>query len=378
MLLGMTVLAALVWTGFAVLHHGLDPVGKPLGADFPSFWAASRLALDHMPTSAYDEPVHWAVQRAAFSGAPVGYSAFFYPPPYLIACLPLALVPYLPALGGWVLVTGASVLLTLRSLLSDRAALLALAAYPAVFSNVAHGQNAFLTTALFSASLLGAKSRPVISGLLLGMLGIKPHLAVVVPFALLAAERWRMIAAAALSLIAVCLASRLLFGADTWIAFIETSPMARQALEQNLVGDAKMQSLFCTVRLLGGPVALAWALQATMSFGAIGALCLYVRKTENAAAQAAMTACAALLASPFLLDYDLMLAALPLLWLLREGRRTGFAPYEKTVMLAAFVLPLVSRLLAAGLHLPMAPLVLVALAFVVFRRAAHATDDQLR
>jgi hypothetical protein len=46
MLLGMTLLAALVWIGFAILHRGLDPTGKPLGADFPSFWAASRLTLD--------------------------------------------------------------------------------------------------------------------------------------------------------------------------------------------------------------------------------------------------------------------------------------------------------------------------------------------
>ena len=93
MLLGLTVLAVLAWTALSLAHQGLDPMGQPLGADFPSFWAASRLALDQMPTSAYDAPVHWAVQRAAFSGAPVGYSAFFYPPPYLIACLPLALHP---------------------------------------------------------------------------------------------------------------------------------------------------------------------------------------------------------------------------------------------------------------------------------------------
>ena len=378
MLMGMMLIAVVVWVGWAAVHQGLDPLGKPLGADFPSFWAASRLALDQMPTSAYDEPIHWAVQRAAFSGAPVGYSAFFYPPPYLLACLPLALLPYLPALGAWTLATGASLMAAIRTLTPDRGAALGLAAYPAVFSNLAHGQNAFLTTGLFAASLLGAQARPVLSGLLLGLLVIKPHLALVVPVALLAAGRWRMITAAALSSIAACLAAWLVFGDETWLAFLQASPIARQALEQNLVGDAKMQSLFAAVRLMGGPVPLAWTLQIALSLGVIGALAHLVRKTRNVTAQAAMTACAALLASPFLLDYDLMLAALPLLWLLREGRRTGFRPWEKTVMLAAFVLPLVSRLLAGNLHLPTAPLVLAALFAVVVRRAAAEAAPQLR
>ena len=38
---------------------------------------------------------------------------------------------------------------------------------------------------------------------------------------------------------------------------------------------------------------------------------------------------AALLASPFLLDYDLTLLAIPLAWSVREALRAGFAPGER-------------------------------------------------
>ena len=42
------------------------------------------------PDLAYDVGAHWAAQKALF-GPKLGYTAFFYPPPALLICLPLAL-----------------------------------------------------------------------------------------------------------------------------------------------------------------------------------------------------------------------------------------------------------------------------------------------
>ena len=78
---------------------------------------------------------------------------------------------------------------------------------------------------------------------------------------------------------------------------------------------------------------------------------------------------AALLATPFLLDYDLVLLAVPLAWLAREGLRTGFLPWEKIGLMAGFVLPALSRSFATGLGLPFAPAVLSAVLFLIIRRA---------
>ena len=368
-LLIMTGLAVVVWAALAVLHGGLDPTGKPLGADFPSFYAASRLALAQHIADIYTPARHWAEQQAMF-GAKVDDSAFFYPPPYLLVCLPLALVPYLPSLGLWLGATGAVGAAGLsRRLITDRTAVLALGAFPAVFSNLGHGQNAFLTTGLFAFAVLSAERRPIAAGLALSVLVVKPHLALVLPLALLVTGRWKMIAAAAVGVISLLALSYGVFGAEAWRGFFSVNALARAALEQRLVGDEKMQSAFAAVRLIGGGVALAWAAQAVVSLGACAALVVGLRRTRDVEAQGALCACAALLASPFLLDYDLMLAALPLLWLFREARRTGFLPWEKTVMLAAFLLPLVSRLIGGAIHVPTAPFVLSALFAVVLARA---------
>jgi alpha-1,2-mannosyltransferase len=375
MLCGLQLIGFSVWLALAAAQGGLDLAGKPAGADFPSFWAASRLALDHLPDAAYDPSVHGAVQRGLFHGAPAPYSAFFYPPPYLIACLPLALLPYGGALAAWLSVTVTAMLAALRTLIEDRWAMLALATYPAVFSNIGHGQNAFLTTALLAAGLLGADRRPLISGVLIGLMACKPHLAVTVPVALVVAGRWQTIVTAAVTATVLCCGSLVLFGWDTWSAFLQNSPLATATLEQGLVGDAKMQSAFAGLRLAGAPLWGAWTGQALVSLSALGILVIGIRRTRDAVAQASLTICAGLLVTPFLLDYDLMLAAVPLLWLLQQGRRTGFLPWEKVVMLAAFLLPLVSRLVGQALHLPVATTTIAALTACVLRRVTADTAD---
>src|SRR5579863_9754443 len=90
-LFAVTLVAALAW--IALARGGLDAEGKPLGTDFLSFWTAARLALSGQAGAPYDVAAHWAAQKAAF-GEKVGYSAFFYPPIFLLIVAPLALLPY--------------------------------------------------------------------------------------------------------------------------------------------------------------------------------------------------------------------------------------------------------------------------------------------
>ena len=85
-----------------------------------------------------------------------------------------------------------------------------------------------------------------------------------------------------------------------------------------------------------------------------------------------------MLASPFLLDYDLTLIAIPLVWLLREGLRTGFLPFEKALLALAFVLPLISRSLAGAVGLPLAPLILAAIFALTMRRALTRAPGSAR
>jgi alpha-1,2-mannosyltransferase len=302
----------------------------------------------------------------------VGYAAFFYPPTFLLICWPFALVPYLPALVAWLALTGAAYVKVVRAFAGDRLGLLPVLAFPAVLINAGHGQNGFLSAALLGGGALMLNSRPILAGLCLGSLVYKPHLGLMIPIALLAARRGQVFAAATFAALSTCALSYAVFGAPTWLAFLDLTGMARDTLEQGIVGDAKMQSVFAGVRLLGGSLTAAYGLQIALVMG----VCAYViqlqRRAYRSDAEGPLLVAAALLASPFLLDYDLTLLAIPLAWCAREGLRTGFRPYEKTILFAGFILPLVSRSVASSLGLPLAPLVLIAVFAAVWQRGMMA------
>mgnify|MGYP003582612519 CR=1 FL=1 len=377
MMLALLLTGSIIgWIVFS--RMGLDPFGKPLGTDFLSFWTASQLALGGNSAAPYDPALHNAAQLAQFN-AGQGYAAFFYPPPYLLLCLPLALLPYLPSLALWLALTGAAYARVVFLLLDRcRNWWLTLLAFPAILMNMGHGQNAFLTAALMGGGLMLLPKRPWIAGALFGCLVIKPHLALLVPIALAARGEWRAFMAAGLTAALLCLLSLVVLGPQGWAAFVANAPLARHTLEAGLVDPAKMVSTFAAVRVLGGSVALGYAIQAVATLGVIATLILMARARLAPAAQNAALAAGAMLATPFVLDYDLSWLAIPLAFAFVEARRTGFLPYEKVILAAAFVLPLFARSLALAAHLPIAPLVLAALFWAVIQRGLFVRSSPCR
>jgi alpha-1,2-mannosyltransferase len=353
-------------------RSGVDPRGEPLGTDFVSFWTAGKLALAHRPEAIYSPEAHLAAERAFF-GHPIGWYAFFYPPIFILVCLPLGALPYLAALAIWLTSTFAALFAALRALSRRFAHPLMLAAFPAVFGNIGHGQNAFLSAALFAGGAACLDRRPWIAGVLFGALSFKPQLAAVIPLALLVTGRWRALASLALIAAALALLTLPLFGWETWRAFLLETPLARETLERGLVDPAKMQSVFSAIRVLGGGVRLAWAAQGAASLSALAGLIYALRHTRDGRRLGALAACTACLATPFLLDYDLTLLIVPIAVVFDEAMQDGFAPYEKTTLFAAYLLAGFARPIAEFAHLPLTPIVVSALMFVVARRCLSGT-----
>lgn len=367
----LLVVSAAVAAGWALASHGgLDPTGKPLGTDFKEFWAASKLAGAGAPRLVYDwGPLH--DEQIAMFGRDTGFAPFFYPPIFLLVCLPLAAVPYLVALPAWLLVTGAAYWRAAKAWLGARAGSMPIFAFPAVLANAGHGQNGFLSAALFGFGAFWLERRPVIAGLCLGSLAYKPHLGLIIPIALAISRRWSSFIGAAAAVLLLSFASWAVYGLGTWQAFIAASSLAQNALNQGAAGDAKLQSAFAAARVWGGPLALAWTAQAAMAVFAVGGLVWLRRRAPSSEAAGPAMIVAALLSSPYLFDYDLVILAAPLAWLFRQGIQRGFLDWEKTILAAAFVLPAVSRTLATEAKLPLAPLVIAALFVLVLRRGVY-------
>lgn len=343
-------------------HDNLDPTGKPLGTDFISFWSASRLALDGTPTLPYNPEAHAALQARVVGGAEIGYFGFFYPPVFLLICLPLALLPYALSLLTWLVATGTAFAAVIGRLLPRLAPLelAACATFPAILINIGHGQNGFLSAALFGLGFILLDKRPWLAGALLGCLVFKPQLAVILPFALAFSGRWPAFVATAASATLLSLASWLLFGTETWATFLSGLLLAQATLSEGFVEPGKMVSLYAAARLLHAPSWIALTLQIAAALAMIVLLARVARRT-TASTLGAISVLATLLATPFALDYDLTLLAIPLALMLAAGREHGFLPWEKMALLLGFVLPLASRPLAMGLGVPVAPLVVLAL-----------------
>lgn len=373
--LGLWLAVSAVWLA---LSPGLiDPNGKPIGTDFSSFYAAGAMALEGRAADAYDMALHYARQKHMF-GADTPYYGWLYPPIFLMVAAPLALMPYPLALAVWqggtllafLAVIGA-ILRGLRQPAAGRLWLLVALAFPAVFVNLGHGQNGLLTASLFGAALVALPARPAIAGVLFGLLAYKPQFGLLVPVALLAAGQWRTIAAAALTMIALAAIATLLFGTGIWPAFIVSTGIARTALlEQGDVGFEKLQSAFAAVRMWGGGVPLAYAVQTAVTLAAVGATALIWRARLDHAQKAAMLGVAALIASPHVLDYDLTLLGIAMAYIAASGLARGFRDGEITLLAVAWITPLIARGIAGASGIPLGFIVQIALLALVLRRAA--------
>jgi hypothetical protein len=397
-LVALAVLAAsAVGLGWLVAtSDGLNDVrGRPLGTDFANVYAAGTYVLEGRPSLPFDSPSQHAREKEIF-GAETPFYGWHYPPFFLFVATPLALMPYPLALAVWQGVTFALYLWAIWAILaacrspclplkgevkeglqgevSGRALwLLLAAAYPAVFVNLGHGHNGFLTAALLGGALVQLDRRPWLAGLLFGLLAYKPQFGLMIPLVLALTGRWRTFVAAAATVAALVAAATLAFGVDVWPAFLEGARFTRLVvLEAGNTGWHKIQSVFAWVRMWGGSVTLAYSVQAAVIVAVAVALAWLWRSKADFALKAAALAIAALLATPYSLDYDLMVLAPAIAFLAAHGLAHGFRPWEASALAILWLAPLVARSFAQLTLIPVgAPAMLLVFGLILSRAMAE-------
>jgi hypothetical protein len=382
------LVASLVGVGFLLAtSDGLnDYQGRPLGTDFSNIYAGGTYVLDGQPGTAFDPPSQHARQQMIF-GKDTPFYGWCYPPFLLFVAAALALLPYLGALAVWQITTMLLYLGMLwailrsarpdfdgaRTLSGDPLWLLLALAFPAVFVNLGHGHNGFLTAALIGGALLVLDRRPVFAGILFGLMSYKPQFGVMIPLVLIATGRWRAFASASATVLALVAVSTLAFGVDVWRMMIDALPFTREVvLEQGGTGWHKIQSVFAWARMWGAGVPFAYAAQAAVTV--VGAALAWLwRSDASYRLKAAALPIASILATPYSLDYDLMALAPAIAFLVVEGTERGFRPYEKTALAILWGMPLVARTVAEQALIPLGVPAMVLVLMLVLHRAAVDT-----
>jgi alpha-1,2-mannosyltransferase len=354
-----------------------DRFGRPLGTDFSNVYAAGTYVLDGQAAAAFDPEKQFAREQAIFGQATQFYG-WHYPPFFLGVAALLATMPYWLALIAWQGVTLLLYFLSIRAIVtdtkSDRLWLLLALAFPAVFINLGQAHNGFLTAALIGAALTHIDRRPIRSGILMGCLAYKPQFGVLIPLALLASGHWRVFACAAATVALLTVAVTLAFGPEIWGAFLASTKFTRiVVLEQGGTGWFKIQSVFAWVRMWGGGITLAYASQGAVTLLIAAALVWLWRSAAAFPLKAAGLLIGSALATPYSLDYDLMMLAPAIAYLAIDGMSRGFAPWGKTILAALWIVPLVARSVPQAILIPLAvPLMLIAFSLLL-RRAINET-----
>lgn len=342
----------------------------PVDVDYLSFHAAAVLAREGEAPAVWDAARHAAAQAALQGGTAGRFYAFFYPPFFLLICLPLA---WLPPFGGflaWGAATGAAAAAAMRRWNGFGTPALAAIAMlaPAAILNLVSGQNGFLTLALLAGAGLALDRRPVLAGALLATLAYKPQLGLLVIPALIAARRWRALGAAVAAGLAWMAATLAAFGSEVWIAFLQRLPDAGEAMASGALATWKLQSVAAMARTLGLPPGLASLLQVGVAAAVLLLLVQRLRLRPGGQAEVAAIAAGAPLVTPFVLTYDLVILLIPAAWLVAQARQSGWRPWEKAALAAAWALPGLSILLGIAGSVSLGPLAALPILAAVLRR----------
>ena len=219
-----------------------------------------------------------------------------YPPPYLFFVKPFGALPYGWAFLAWLVATGA---LYFAATPSPKSAAFA---NPAAAYNGLIGQNGFLTSGILFAGLRDLAAHPARAGAILGLLIVKPQLALALPIVVVSGGYWRAIPGALATTVTMIAAALLVFGPQAYIRFFEEAGFYTHLLDTGGWGWAEVASVFGFARWCGASLATAWAFQIAAALAAAAAVWHAWRRDIEG--KIALASAATLLISPYLFTYD--------------------------------------------------------------------------
>jgi alpha-1,2-mannosyltransferase len=372
-LLGLLLVAPLVMLIYRPAGHGLDVTGHQIGRDFIGVWAGPQLAFGGKLAVLFDLEAYPEAISALF-GQPLPFHNWGYPLFTLLTFWPLAQLPYFVALAVWTFgLFALFAAVTLREVAPEQRgmALLALACAPACLINAIGGQNGFLSGALLIGGVLVLDRRPLVGGVLFGLLTFKPHLGVVLAFALIALGAWRAIASAVVTAVVLVAVSVAAFGIEPWRQYMEVTSAFQVQLLERFHGfyTFMMASVTAGARTVDVPYRAALIIQGAVSLPVLAAACWAVRRTSDPCRRAFVLAAATPLVTPYAFNYDLTWLAAVQVWML--SGRLPWRPEWSALALVGWALPLVS-MYAAMLGIGIAPLILMLLFWASLREASSA------
>jgi hypothetical protein len=354
---------SVAWLAVAVSR----PSGAPFG-DSIALWTWARFLVEHPATAMYDPSILHAGQAAA-GLEPSQYYPFAYPPSFLLVLWPMGLLPSGAAYGALLVL---SLPLYLWATVGKRwrsPMTLAALIVPTTAISIVAGQTGFLASALLIGGLRLAGRRPILAGLLLGLLTYKPQIGLLVPVALVSAKLWRCAASACATFLLLSAVTSAAFGPGIWIAWFAAIPgfSSQVAAEGGRILHL-MPTVMSTLLQIGASPTAARLAQGAATIAVMGVVWASFRAGPTRLAAATLLV-GTLLATPYAFLYDMPIVATAVLWVIRERHDNEgcFGCGEILVLTIAAIAPMTMP--AETARPPISAISLVLLLGVILRRS---------
>lgn len=352
------------------VHYSfLFPEGHSWRPDFMTFWISLKMAVaGHLDLSYIPDEIYAVYLHTIHPVDNDRINFNVYPPAFYLLIFPLVFFPVRVAYGLFVTMTFVTYARTLRHILPWRDLFWPLLAYPAVWLTLIQGQNAFLTATLAATALLSMENnQKKMAGFWMGLLVVKPQLVVAIFFALWVRREFQTLGIALLTG-AGLMGGALLFGDSAMINWMSSLKLNASVIKDNPALLQFVPTTFSFMRLSGASAVVSGLVQGGVGIVALMTLRSILIMTTSWALAGAAIMVTSFLILPYVGFYDFAWLAFPLAWMTSRGLKRGWLPGELWGLGATWFLPFCFYLVSRHSNIPFAPLTLMALLFLIWRR----------
>jgi hypothetical protein len=352
-----------IWTEY----NGQTPGHPAHFGDFFALWSYAKIASAHPATELYDLATLHA-RQVALGMDPSAQNPFPYPPAFIILLLPLSLLPYGMAYLVWTVGTLALFVWAVVGTCSRLPlCVLGVIVAPASIAAIVSGQSGFLAAALIVTGVRLAGSRPVLGGILIGILSYKPQVGFLVPIAFASVGFWRAFGVASATVIGLAAVATLAFGWAIWPAWISVLPAYTAMFDREVVGLKFMPTVIANLQLVGVSLPIAKGVQAIVAIAVAVLVSRCFRRNPGRLATAALLV-GTFLATPHAFVYDMPMVTVAVVLFIeaRLAASRTFSLAEVLILVLAVMFP--ALMLVDGLNMSVSAVPLLLLFGLILRQ----------
>jgi len=358
---------------FALIIHYLgstfdNPIALMFSnKDFANYWIAGKLILAGETADLFGPQAQYFRHMTDAFGLDYSWHNWSYPPHYLLLIWWTGYFSYGVALWLFMVATFIPFVCATKAFAGRLDGYVIAMMAPFVVLNFWVAQNGFLTAALALGGLSLRSTRPVVAGVLIGLLTIKPQLGFLFPLLLLAERRWTVILSAIFTTLVLIALSIVFYGVEAWQGYFYNVLPYQSVVMQDLKGAflLMLASVYGGLRSWGVEYSDAMMVHAVIAIPAALATIYGFYTAKSTEQRSILLVLGTFLITPYALIYDMGMvsAAAAMIGISGGYNKSSQDPRRYLVTIAAAI-PFFA-IYVSGYGLPIAPLVLFALFILV-------------